>query len=80
MDQIDLDSLNKSSDERLSNLSASNFLCESFIGNLHVQNNLKKVELFLDSFFEYMTSPDYGNLDTKTTCPCCSRVKTCNVS
>ena len=75
VDQSDLDSLNESSDERLSNLSASTSLCESFIGNLHVQNNLKKVELFLDSFFEYMTSPDYGNLDTKTASSCCSRVK-----
>ena len=74
VDQNDLDSLNESSDERLSILSASTSLCKSFIGNLPVQNNLKK-ELFLDSFFEYMTSPDYGNLDTKTASSCCSRVK-----
>ena len=40
VDQNDLDSLNESSDERLSNLSASTSLCESFIGNLHAENNL----------------------------------------
>jgi len=48
---------------------------ESFIGSAQMSNKIKEVDTILDSFHNFMLSPDYGNRDPKTTSLCRSRIK-----